>query len=324
MILILSYNEYEQGTDPVIDWLIYKKADYIKITIKDIVNNKNKFLIDINNKRLLINDIDYTDRINVIWYRRFEAHLGLQVENTNHIHQINHEIKYEVEDTIQFLKRVFDNKVWMPHYNSISLKKPEVTLLSEQFGLRTPKSIITNNKSDLIKFKKTIDNELVIKPIRHSSYFIEDDYAYSIYTQKLNNLSDIPEQFNLTLFQECIERKYEIRVFYLDGKFYSTAILVNNDTENIDIKKYFKSEIINWVPYQLPPEYEAQLDDFMRSINLNTGSLDVIKTQDGEYIMLEINPVGQYSAPGFRCNYYLDEKIADWLIKNDEKETISI
>ena len=34
--------------------------------------------------------------------------------------------------------------------------------------------------------------------------------------------------------------------------------------------------------------------------------------------MLEINPVGQFSAPGYRCNYRLEEKIAKWLIDYDK------
>ena len=38
MIVVLSYNWYEQGTDPVIDWLIYHKANFVKITIQDLLN----------------------------------------------------------------------------------------------------------------------------------------------------------------------------------------------------------------------------------------------------------------------------------------------
>ena len=39
MILALSFDHYEQGTDPVIDWLIYHKADFVKVTIQDFNTN---------------------------------------------------------------------------------------------------------------------------------------------------------------------------------------------------------------------------------------------------------------------------------------------
>jgi hypothetical protein len=39
MILILGTSSYEQGTNPVIDWLIHYKAAFIKITIEDLFTN---------------------------------------------------------------------------------------------------------------------------------------------------------------------------------------------------------------------------------------------------------------------------------------------
>jgi len=35
MILILSYKDYEQGTDPISEWLLYYKYPFRKITIED-------------------------------------------------------------------------------------------------------------------------------------------------------------------------------------------------------------------------------------------------------------------------------------------------
>src|SRR5690606_30976121 len=123
----------------------------------------------------------------------------------------------------------------------------------------------------------------------------------------------------LTLFQECIDSEFEIRLFYLDGDFYATAIIITEkENDVVDVKLNYDSDNINWIPYKLPQEYEESIDAFMKSINLNTGSLDIMKTKGGQYVMLEINPVGQYNAPGYRCNYNLEEKIAKWLIKYDE------
>lgn len=321
MILVLSFNHYEQGTDPVIDWLLYHKADFVKVTIQDLIQTDTSFKIDINAGRIIVKGKDITDDIKVIWYRRFEAELVVDLPKNKHTSQALFELKNEVEVTITYLKRILSDKKWMPYNDGIRLDKPEVTYLAEQFGVKTPKSIITNNLQDVIAFQKSVKADLITKPIRHSSYFIDGEYTYSIYTQKLKKekIKELPEYFVLTLFQECIDSEFEIRVFYLDGEFYATAVIITEKKEDVvDVKLNYESESINWLPYKLPKVFEEQLDSFMRHINLNTGSIDVMKTKKGEYIMLEVNPVGQFSAPGYRCNYNLEEKIAKWLIDHDK------
>ena len=52
----------------------------------------------------------------------------------------------------------------------------------------------------------------------------------------------------------------------------------------------------------------------MKHIGLNTGSIDMIKSVDGNYYFLEVNPSGQFGMTSFPCNYNLHEKVADYLI----------
>lgn len=60
----------------------------------------------------------------------------------------------------------------------------------------------------------------------------------------------------------------------------------------------------------------------MKRIDLITGSIDIIKSTNGKYYFLEVNPVGQYLAPSFLCNYNLPKIIAEWLIKKDRSLSI--
>lgn len=73
----------------------------------------------------------------------------------------------------------------MPQEEGIRLNKLEVTYLAKQFNITTPATILTNNKQDVIQFQRSVDCDLIIKPIKHSSYFITPNYTYSIYTQKI-------------------------------------------------------------------------------------------------------------------------------------------
>lgn len=68
------------------------------------------------------------------------------------------------------------------------------------------------------------------------------------------------------------------------------------------------------VPYILPRAIELKINRFMKKMNLDTGSIDMIVTPELEYVFLEVNPVGQYDMVSVPCNYHLHSKIAKILI----------
>ena len=59
----------------------------------------------------------------------------------------------------------------------------------------------------------------------------------------------------------------------------------------------------------------------MQKLDLETGSIDLIKSTNGEYYFLEINPNGQFGMTSYPCNYNLEEKVALKLIQIDEKRS---
>jgi hypothetical protein len=71
-------------------------------------------------------------------------------------------------------------------------------------------------------------------------------------------LSGAPDYFFPSLFQECIEKDYEIRIFYLDGEFFSVALLVTGQGGAVDIKQGSAAEDAIWVPYKLPTDFSDQ------------------------------------------------------------------
>ncbi len=104
MILVLSFDHYEQGTDPVIDWLLYHDANFVKITIQDLIRKDTAFKIDINRGRIFVEGQDITDEIKVVWYRRFEADLMIDLPKGKHSEQALFELRNEVDVAVSFLK----------------------------------------------------------------------------------------------------------------------------------------------------------------------------------------------------------------------------
>ncbi|SQB45601.1 ATP-GRASP peptide maturase, grasp-with-spasm system [Chryseobacterium jejuense] len=50
----------------------------------------------------------------------------------------------------------------------------------------------------------------------------------------------------------------------------------------------------------------------MQSLDLNCGSLDLLKSGD-KYYFLEVNPIGQFLGLSLICNYSLEKEIACYL-----------
>ncbi|WBA44262.1 grasp-with-spasm system ATP-grasp peptide maturase [Hymenobacter canadensis] len=323
MILILTYQHYEQGTDAVVEWLLHQKEEFIKITIDDLASLKNDLDIDVTQNKIFYKGIDLINDIHVIWYRRFnkkvELQLDEQCEKLNS--QLEREANVELSFLADYLFTALQGKKWMPNYKNIDVNKLEVTAEAHSLGILVPKTKILKSKSSLLDFYQDCNERIITKPIHHSGYFVRDNFAYSAYTTSItkNQILEGNETFFPSLFQERVEGDFEIRTFFMANKFYSTAILVNdNSNKNVDIKlNYQNKKNIAWVPYSLPEEYEANLIKLMHHLQLNTGSIDTIKTKDNKYYFLEVNPVGQYSAPAQRCNYNVEREIASWLAENN-------
>ena len=68
------------------------------------------------------------------------------------------------------------------------------------------------------------------------------------------------------------------------------------------------------VPFQLPHLIEKKIHKLFKALGLNTGSVDLIKSQKGEFVFLEINPMGQFGMVSYPCNYQLEKKVFEFMI----------
>ena len=105
MILILSFKEYEQCTDPVIDWLLYYNVQFLKLTQQDLYDS-SKVSIDVTNRKLIYNGVDLIKEVNCIYFRRFEDNIHLNLRSGYPISQVLFELKYELNDFLNSAKRI--------------------------------------------------------------------------------------------------------------------------------------------------------------------------------------------------------------------------
>lgn len=331
-ILIYS-SPNDISTNNVIDWIDYFGANPIRINGNDFFKKKLTYSQEINNKSSNVS-IDFkeikfeTKLIHSVWFRKDRlSDIEDNVENISDLILKNETLEYlhaeyskgreafshSLKKTKGLGKRIFNPP-----------SKTDMLLKAKKVGLDIPETLITNRKKILEKFL-TKNERVITKPISDAPYFSKEVHNVRkevfLYTELITKkyLSKIPDIFFPSLFQEALNKEFEIRTFFLNDFCYSMAIFSQlDDQTNVDFRMYNTEKKNRTVPYLLPKNIEKKVSNLMTLLDLKTGSLDLIKTKEGRFVFLEVNPWGQYGMTSTPCNYNLDEAIANFLV-SDEK-----
>jgi ATP-GRASP peptide maturase of grasp-with-spasm system len=318
-ILILS-TKHDVSTTKVMRWIFHLNPDLkvIRLHPEDILcgkiiqcNLSDSIKISCENKLL------DTDDIKVVWMRKWCSeitdieinditfHKALPIFKENLSQEFNEFYHYLVY-TINERKSVY----WLNKPQFIEPNKLIQLRTAQKVGLQVPFSFIaTQLKND--EFQR----DLITKPLSNCISFHHNHACYNNYTSRVNK-KDVTDDFFMSYFQEEIKKEFELRVFYLTGQCYALAIFSqDNKKTEIDYRNYDYQHHNRLELYKLPIDLVKKIKIFMREMNLQTGSLDFIYNQQGEYIFLEVNPSGQYDIFN-SCNIYPDKLIAELLIKH--------
>ncbi len=313
MILILT-SETDYSSIEVIYWLRFYQIDYIVITEKTKVeifdvNIKNDsdtdFTLQVNDKEI------HSSKIDAYWYRR--DYLNVKLENIPNIKGVSEHLNTELGIMLDFLYYLLDSKPSISSIFTKGINKLMCLNIAKSVNLNIPETIITTSKKSLSSFKEKYN--IITKTIHDSPRININNFIHTVYTERVDEISSLPDSFFHSLFQKEIDKKYELRVFYLHGEMYCMAIFSQNNSQTeIDYRKYDKKIPNRNIPFNLPNEIKKKIRKFMNLVNLNSGSLDIIYTNQNKFIFIEVNPIGQYGNVSFNCNYHLDEKVAKKLI----------
>ncbi|NOQ76007.1 MAG: hypothetical protein GQ574_28630 [Crocinitomix sp.] len=232
MVLINS-NKDDYSTNEVIDWIALEKEFQV---LRDSHDINQKLVLDDDTIVFEINNIDL-NAVKSFWYRRGGAYtsssfinkFNKQLSEQNYINEIKSYVKLDIDRLSQYTHSYFLNsdKITLGNYLKSSINKINTLCLAKEAGLSIPKTIITTRKSDLLATFGTSDfitkpiGEAGVYPVKNEDGEIET-YTYT-YTS-LVDLADLNEDFHVSLFQEKIEKKFEVRTFVLGKELYSMAI----------------------------------------------------------------------------------------------------
>lgn len=317
MIFIQSISA-DPTTTNVIKWLKKWECSWFRLNdvakVKTIRYIDNDFIFDLGNQTIALSNIK------AYWYRRGKitnSFKSLKFTNKDFKKKYENFLGLELESILDFFLEQINERIPSigNYHSSVNVNKHIILLKAQKLGLNIPQFIITNKKDEVSKFF-SVHKKIITKPLHspfdyHSPYFWYPTYTESISKEFIESL---PLQFQNTFFQVEVIKEFEIRIFYLMGEFYSMAIFSQrNPQTQTDFRVYDYQKPNRKVPYNIPSVLKKKLLSLLQELKLESASIDVLYSKDGDYYFLEVNPIGQFSMVSYACNYFLEKKIAEKL-----------
>lgn len=200
---------------------------------------------------------------------------------------------------LQILSLV-NHRLWINHPCSEILSEGKVfpLRLAASLGINVPEFVITNDKSDALKFSSLKNS--IIKPITDASIAFQDgvfkelpDLApfESTYTTIFRPEVMLRASVDKTpfLLQELLETSIEVRVSAIDCVFFATS--VQRAGGPIDVRQSVRPK---YAYHEIPEALKDLLARLMDRLSIRFATFDfLVKTSD-EYWLLDINPSGNW------------------------------
>ena len=330
MSTLIFSNKYDFSTNSVIHWLNKFAVPCLRIN-----SDEDKFKLKyINSSSIILEDKTTGKTYNLLdydsyWYRRGRLSNSILGINDEAVQEFTR--NYNIETTtltsrlnektslIHFLfyKVELEIKTKLGSFFKSGLNRLQILEIAKSVGFKIPNyHIVTNTEQIKDLQAQNPARYLVSKAIDNGIYLSDKNKRYYSYTERIEKddfgASAYPIYPSLILSE--IKKKYELRIFYMVGEFYAMAIFSqNNDQTQTDFRKYSDTKPNRNEPFQLPENIKEKLRTIFQKLDLNTGSVDLIVDDEGAYVFLEINPVGQFGMVSLPCNYNLEKKVAQYL-----------
>lgn len=228
------------------------------------------------------------------WYRRpSDAIAHEEITDTGHQQFVQDECNY----TLNGLYRSIENVIWVSHPDALQAAKykAQQLYLARRLGFTVPETLITNDPNAFRDFFSRHHNRVIVKIAGRGPTTLQPDqiiYTTLLTAASLEHAEEI--RFAPHLFQQYIEKQYEVRVTVIGDKIFAVRIdSQKNESTRVDWRHYDFANTPH-TAMTLPPEVEERCLTMVARYGLMFGAIDLIVTPDNKWVFLEINPNGQW------------------------------
>jgi hypothetical protein len=175
---------------------------------------------------------------------------------------------------------------WISHYESTRRAEMKLVQLGAAVaaGLRTPRTLVSQNPEQIRAFCAALDNRVVIKTVAGTR---KTGLVVGRVSPEML-ASDAALRLSPAIYQEVVEGRHHLRVHAFGDEFQSALIT----TDDVDWRMHL--DRVRVERYALPRDIERQLAALLADLNLRAGVFDLKLAADGEPVWFEVNPQGQF------------------------------
>jgi len=165
-------------------------------------------------------------------------------------------------------------------------------------GFRIPRTLITNDPSQVRTFAEDVGSPLVYKPLS-AGFLQEPDGLRVIYAVRLDSAEvDAwlePEAIRLAphQFQEWVDKTCDIRVTAVGDRLFPVAIHTTCPAALVDWRVDYS--VLEYHRVELPPECVDSIRRYLATASPAFGTFDFVQDRAGQLWWLECNPNGEWA-----------------------------
>lgn len=201
-----------------------------------------------------------------------------------------------------------------PEVDGIASHKPGQLPTAAACGLSVPRSIITNDVVAAQRFAASVDGPLICKPVMGGQLQHADGRRHGVPTHVIEP-GDLDESIGLTahFVQEWIPKRHEVRLVVVGTRLFAASIHAASSAAQVDWRTDY--DALSYGVVDVPDSVRTGVMAWMKRFGLSFGAFDFAVTPEGEWVMFECNPAGQWAWVQDRTGLPICAAIVDLLIE---------
>jgi hypothetical protein len=297
MLLVLT-----NSNDSTADYLLSKVSDagipHLRLDTDRMLSD-TRVAFTPGHARLCFDGIWYEPHsFSHVWYRRPEAIRSAAIPDSPEGRCALDEWSHAIEGVLAHVPFAR----WMNHpaANAAASRKLEQLTTALRNGLSIPDTLVTQCADAVREFAAKHGGLVVAKPLGRAYIERPDSEPDSlIFTNPVSqvDLRDLSDVSGCpTLLQQMIRKKSDVRVTIVDDAVFAIEMFAEDSDGNqrCDIRRNNMTDV-QYRPIELPHMLAQRIRCLMEYYQLRFAAIDLVRSLDGEWKFLEINPNGQWA-----------------------------
>jgi hypothetical protein len=290
-VLLIVTNKDDFTADFMIQRLIEKGLPYFRLNSDELYDiqyelslkrGKNTRKLILHNKFIDLNEVT------CVWYRR-------KISPPPSCRVSEAEQRFAAGELQHFVEGlVLDSSItWVNPIGATDVAEKKVLQLrvAQHLGFNIPDTLISNSSHKLDKFIEENNGKTICKPIYHG-LFCTPLEQYAVYTHNVTRDDFDGAEIIPTLLQREVPKGNDIRLTIIGKDVYPVEIYSSNPLP-LDWRK--RGNEVSFKVCSVPSEIVRLCHDLLDKLNLVYGAFDFVRTPDGEWVFLEVNPTGEWA-----------------------------